>query len=86
MNPKVTVKICSGTLCYIMGGSELHLLQESLPPQLAERVEIKGSTCMGSCNDDCPPSPPYVEVNGRIVTGVTLPMLIEIIKDELGGR
>ena len=28
---KLTVQICTGTLCYIMGGSELQLLGEYLP-------------------------------------------------------
>ena len=38
---KLTVRICTGTLCYIMGGSELQLLGDYLPESLTDRVEIR---------------------------------------------
>ena len=47
---KLTVQICTGTLCYIMGGSELQLLGEYLPETLADKVEIRGATCLDICN------------------------------------
>ena len=50
--PKYKVQICCGTMCYIMGGAELHLLNDSLPTELKNKVNIEGITCIGNCNHD----------------------------------
>ncbi|MCT4589765.1 MAG: NAD(P)H-dependent oxidoreductase subunit E [Carboxylicivirga sp.] len=52
LNPKYQVQICCGTMCYIMGGAELHLLKDSLPDSLKSKVNIEGIPCMGSCDKD----------------------------------
>ena len=38
---KVLVEICVGTACYVMGASELMLIEDYLTPEQKERVEIK---------------------------------------------
>ena len=49
---KIQVEICTGTACFVMGASELMLLEEKLPESLKDKVEITGSTCMGNCHRD----------------------------------
>ncbi len=80
---KVEVKICTGTLCYVMGGAELQLLDENLPPELLERVEIVGSPCLEFCNREDGTVAPYVKVGERVVANATLSSVIEAIKEEL---
>jgi NADH:ubiquinone oxidoreductase 24 kD subunit len=82
----ITVKICSGTLCYVMGGSELWTLPEVLPEGLKDKVTIKGSPCLGYCNTEKPVKAPYVEVNGRLVREASVSKIIEVIKEEIGGK
>ena len=46
---KHKVTICTGTACFVMGGSELLLLEEQLPDDLKAVTEVEGSTCIGIC-------------------------------------
>lgn len=80
---KVEVKICFGTLCHVMGGSELQLLEESLPDDLKGRVEIKGSPCLDLCNKPNHGLPPFATVNGRTIGGCTVQSLIGEIYNEI---
>jgi NADH:ubiquinone oxidoreductase subunit E len=78
----IAVKICSGTLCYVMGGSELW----TLPEALKSKVTIKGSPCLGYCNTEKPVRAPYAEVNGRLIREASVSKIIEVIKEEIGGK
>lgn len=80
---KLTVKICTGTLCYVMGGAELQLLEESMPAELLERVDISGSPCLDCCNSDDSSKAPFVKVGERMISGATITKVIEVIKEEL---
>lgn len=73
-----------GTMCYVMGGGELRSMAEMLPPGLRERLEIVFSPCLGYC-DKAPAgaAPPYVELNGRLISRVSPANLMQIIKEEL---
>lgn len=82
----ITVRICSGTLCYVMGGSELWMLPEILPEELKSKVIFKGSPCLGHCNKEKPSRAPYVEVNGKVIHDASVSKIIEVIKDEIGGK
>ncbi|MCL2218901.1 MAG: NAD(P)H-dependent oxidoreductase subunit E [Chitinispirillia bacterium] len=46
---KHKVTICTGTACFVMGGSELLLLEEQLPDDLKAITEIEGSPCNSIC-------------------------------------
>ncbi len=83
MGKKLTVKICTGTLCYVMGGADLQLLDEQLPAELLAQVDIMGSPCLDCCNRDDSAQAPFVRVGDRIVSGATLSKVIEVIKEEL---
>lgn len=81
---KLTVRICTGTLCYIMGGAELQLLGDYLPESLADRVEIRGATCLDFCNQEGKGKAPFVLVGEELVTGATVAKVVETIKQKLG--
>ncbi len=80
---KLTVKICTGTLCYVMGGAELQLLPEHLPQHLADKVEIRGSTCLDYCNREGNGKAPYVLVGSELVTGATLTKVVAEIRRQI---
>ena len=81
---KLTVQICTGTLCYIMGGSELQLLGEYLPETLADKVEIRGATCLDICNQEGKGKAPDVLVGDELITGATVAKVVEAIKQKIG--
>jgi NADH:ubiquinone oxidoreductase subunit E len=79
----IIVKICRGTVCHVMGGSELPLLVDMLPDELKGQVRIEGTTCIGACNKDSSVKPPFVDVNGQIIALASIAKIIEVIKEEL---
>ncbi len=83
MEKKLIVKICTGTLCYVMGGAELQLLDEQLPAELLAQVEIQGSPCLDCCNREDSQGAPFVKVGDRIIASATIEKVIDAIKNEL---
>ncbi|MGL1891249.1 MAG: hypothetical protein OCD02_06445 [Spirochaetaceae bacterium] len=70
------VKICCGTSCYIMGSSDLIVMDLSC----YINVEIEGTTCMNLCKDH-EKRPPYVNINGVLHAQVTPTKLLELIEE-----
>lgn len=77
---KIRVSICTGTACFVMGASEILLLEEELPEELKDMVEIEGITCFEKCkNPECGKTP-FVKINDEVVAGATLPLVLEKVK------
>ncbi len=76
---KITVQICSGTACYVMGGAELLSISEHLTPDELEQVDIKGIMCLGLC-ENYNPNTPYVKIDDEIIKNVTIETLTERIR------
>lgn len=83
MAQKIRVVVCSGTACYVMGASEILLLEEHLTPEQKERVEIEGTNCLGFCKDAQNGKAPYVTINGILLSSATIPGVIEKIQELL---
>jgi len=81
MDRKICVSICSGTACFVMGASDLLLLEESLPQSLRPFVEIDGSTCLGFCRDRAKGKAPFVLIDGELMTEATLPKIIARVRE-----
>ena len=78
---KIELKICMGTMCYIMGGAELKDILETLPLEVQEHIEVSFSPCLGYCSGM--QEPPYIELNGKVVAGISKTGLMQIIKEEI---
>ena len=83
---KIKVEICVGTTCHILGASELQDIEEFIPEELKDSVEISGVPCLGACKNNNFGSAPFVRINGRIVGGANIHFLIEEIVKEGAGR
>ena len=86
MSDIVKIVVCSGTACYVMGGSELLLLDDHIPAQWKGLVEIEGSPCLGYCKDKKVGRAPYALVNGKVLASATVPMVLEELAAILGKR
>lgn len=84
MREIVQVVVCSGTACYVMGGSELLLLEDQLPIRWKDRVTVEGSPCLGFCRDKAIGKAPYATVDGEVLSGATVPSVVEKIAERLG--
>lgn len=80
------ISICSGTACFVMGGSELLLLEEELPESWRGRVEIEASPCLGFCKDRSRGRAPFVTIGGEAFAAVTMPSLLSHIGEKLGEK
>jgi len=74
------VRICTGTLCHVMGGAVLPELELYLPEQLKSKVEIKGMTCADYCKQE-DHKPPYVMVNDHLIESASIEKIIAYIKN-----
>lgn len=79
---KIKISICTGTACYVMGASELLLLEESIPAHLKDFVSIEGVTCLDKCKGGNKRKPPYVTVDGELIEGASLQTVLEKIEEK----
>ncbi len=76
---KINVAVCTGTACFVMGASDLMLLEERLPDDLKDRVSVSGETCMEKCKrcSDDSDRPPFVTIDGEVMGQANVPEIIE---------
>ena len=79
----VTVSICTGTTCYLMGGAHLLTFDEMLDPCTADQVNICGSHCLGLCESEANGRPPFVKVNDHVISDATLNKVLDKVHEEL---
>jgi NADH:ubiquinone oxidoreductase subunit E len=82
---KHKVTICTGTACFVMGGSELLLLEEQLPDDLKAITEIEGSPCIGTCKHSefgktQSDHAPFVEIDGEVMEQANTQKIIEYLR------
>ena len=76
---KRKVTICTGTACYVLGGGDLLLLPDKLPPELKQRVEITGTPCIGLCQQHTGKKPPFVKIDDTVIDEANIQKVIEIL-------
>ena len=82
---KVEVKVCLGTTCFVMGGSNLQELNDIIPQKYGNEVEVSGSNCLGLCSINWEYSKaPYVKVNDEVVSEATVEKVLEVVDKQLG--
>lgn len=78
---KIKLRLCAGTMCYVMGGAQLMEIEDMLSEEEKQYLEITLSPCLQRCNGT--DNPPFAELNGQMITGVSKETLLRIIKEEL---
>jgi NADH:ubiquinone oxidoreductase subunit E len=79
MSQKVKIVICTGTHCFVMGGSDLLLLEDHVPEGIKQNVSIEGSNCLGFCEDRTKGKAPFVEINGVLMEQATIPKILKYL-------
>ena len=81
---KVEVKVCLGTTCFVMGGSNLQDLNDIIPQKYGDKVELSAANCLGLCSINWEYSKaPYVKVNEEVVSEATAEKVLEEIERQL---
>ena len=82
---KISVKVCTGTTCFVMGGANLQELKDLIPRKYGDKVEVTPSNCLGLCSINWEYSKaPYVKVNEEVVSEATVEKVLEEIDRQLG--
>ncbi len=79
------VTICTGTACFVMGGSELLLLEEQLPDDLKAITDVEGSPCIGTCKQSehgktQSDQAPFVIINGKVIEQANIQKIIDHLR------
>ena len=82
---KISVKVCTGTTCFVMGGANLQELHDIIPQKYGDKVELNAANCLGLCSINWEYSKaPYVKVNEEVVSEATVEKVLEEIDKQLG--
>ena len=74
----LTVELCMGTSCHLMGVQDLVAVLETLPAEQREQIEIKGVTCFKNCGKGH-----NIRINGELISNATPDRLLEILQANL---
>lgn len=77
---KVTVSVCTGTTCYLMGAAHLLVLDETLDPYLRDHVEIRGAHCLGLCGSEANGRPPFVKVDDHVIADANITKVLAKVR------
>lgn len=81
---KVSVKVCLGTTCFVMGSANLQELIEIVPAKYGDKVDVSGVPCLGLCSVDWEFSKaPYVKVNNEVIKEATVEKVLNEIDKQL---
>lgn len=75
------ITICSGTLCYIMGGADLFDIEASLTRLFGEDIRVKASACLGYCEGEPRQNPPCVLINDELIADACIEKIIYHLKN-----
>ena len=62
---KIKVEICCGTACYLLGAANLMSIEEEIPAEFRDKVEVEARTCLELCEKENLGGAPYVRFNGE---------------------
>lgn len=73
---KIKIEICYGTACYLLGAAKMMSIEEMIPDDCRDKVEIEAKTCLGLCERDDIGGAPYVRLNGTEIISKAEPELV----------
>lgn len=82
---KVTIKICSGTSCFVMGAAAIQALEFTPPEDIADKIEIIEVRCMNLCHDATKKHNhgPFVLVNEELIEEATISKVVNKVREIL---
>ena len=83
---KITVEICMGTTCFVLGANEFSTIDEQVSQRWPGLVDIRPVHCLGDCRGGAFHGAPYMKVNDVPVGKAHPQMLMSMLEEMLGGR
>ncbi len=81
MQQKIEMQICMGSSCFSRGNRDVvNYIRDYLKKNhLEDKIVFKGARCMNLCSNG-----PNLRINDRIIEGVTLAKIDDILEKEIG--
>lgn len=83
---KIKLDICCGTACYLLGAGRLMTIENELPSEWSEEVEIQIFPCLNLCMSEDLEGAPYVRIDGEIVAKATPERIITLLREKMKNR
>ena len=84
---KIKVEICCGTACYLLGAANLMSIEDDIPADMRDKVEVEARTCLELCERENLGGAPYVRINGsEILAQATREKVLDRLSELLGGE
>ena len=81
---QLTVKICQGTTCFVMGGAGLQELIDIIPRKYGNKVNVSGTPCLNMCTEQSGyAKAPFVQIGDDIIVEATVDKVLEEIDRKL---
>lgn len=81
MKRKIHLQVCSGTACFVMGGSDLLTIFEFLTPDERELVSLAAVPCFEHCRTWEDMRPPFVTIDGKLYDRMDMDRMLTIIRE-----
>ncbi len=81
MSKKIKLEVCSGTACFVMGGSDLLTIFEYLTPEEQSGVSLAAVPCFEHCRGGENLRPPFVVVDGTVYDKMSINRLSARLKE-----
>ena len=69
----VKIEICCGTARYLLGAANMMNIEDQLPAEWRDKVDIEAKTCLELCERDNLGGAPYVRINGTEIMSQATP-------------
>ena len=79
----ITLQICQGTTCYILGAAKLTAMALDLPPDLKPHVKVTGCRCLGLCHNGEYGDAPYIKIDDKPMSGADPDMMLVALRERL---
>ncbi len=85
---KITVKICSGTSCFVMGAAQIQALEFNPPADIADKIDLVEVRCMNYCKDTKAKynRGPFVLVDDELVEEATFEKVVNKIREVIKNK
>lgn len=83
MKKKIHLQVCSGTACFVMGGSDLLTLFEFLTDEEKELVSLAAVPCFEHCRTEPDSRPPFIMIDGITYDRMDMDRMVTLLREKL---
>ena len=83
---KLKLEICCGTTCYMLGAAKLMTLENIMPAEWRDKIEVAGLPCMELCVSEKLSGAPFARLDGEVIPQATIEKILEAVRGKLKGE